>query len=1263
MDFYTIDVITKNQQRTDVLNVRPSFHYNVKDLAVKGGSFYAYWDGYIWQPDITKVEQKIDQDVLAKCDSLRNNNEVYKADLIRNHSSGQKRVWIDYLKQSPSFDQTFNEKILFRDDPYVREDYSTHRLDYMPTEGSTANFDELFGILYSEEELNKIKWFVGALLCGDMIKIQKFLFLYGGKGTGKGTIINVIKKILDGYEASISLKNLTSGSDFATSEVQEIPCLIDEDCDLSVIQNDTNLLKLTSHEPLIINQKYKVPYVNTFKGLLIAASNERFKVKHIDSGITRRAVVAEPTRKLADRPTYDRCMKGIEFEIPHIAWMCMEHYRSKGYAYYDQYVDLATIEETDHMYSFVSSHLEELGDPVTLNSASVLYKAYLEDIGFSTEGYKRKLKKSLSRYYETFQKKTRINSIQYKNVYSGLKTNLFESEEGMFEEDVKNWIKWDGEHSIFDLNYMDAEAQLANHNGTPYLPWDSNNLKLKDIDTDKLHYVRVEPNHIVIDFDLRGPDGEKSLEENVKAANKFPVTYAEVSKSGQGIHLHYIYDGDVERLSSLYDFNIEIKVFPGKASIRRQLTHCNKEQIAHISTGLPLKEENSRMYDSVQEMVWTEQKIRTAIQRNLRREYHANTKPSIDFIFKILEDAQEAELEYDVSDMKSDVIAFAMQSTNQRSNCLRVVSQMVFKTTPDEVEPVEHTQVIPNKDLWFYDIEVYSNVLIICGKRWHSKERIRLINPTRFEVEDVVKKPLVGFNNLRYDNHIMMGAMVGESNEKLYSRSQQIINGDRSGYHSGAYNLSYLDVYEMSTKKQSLKKWEAELGIKHDEMDHPWDQPLPEELWDRAADYCDNDVDATEAVFDHVDADYQGRLILAEISGLPVNSKTQDHTAEIIFEGDRYANKQFVYTDLSEMFPGYEYSYGKSTYKGEDPSEGGLVREKLGVYNNVTLLDIESMHPNSLRNLNFFGKYTKNFSDIVDARLAIKHKDYDKARTLFGGKLAPYLKDDSNSKKLAYALKIAINIVYGMTSAKFPNKFNMDANKDNIVAKRGALFMIDLKNAIDERKSNKVSECDWIHIKTDSIKIINATDEDIQFVHDFGRKYGYTFAHEATYSRMALVTKADYIAQYGWCEDEWKIDKWEAVGARFADPFIFKKLFTKEKITEEDFFVTNTATAPIYLDDQFVGKVAKVYASINGGDLMRHGVDKEGKDKIGFISGTKGYKWELSENFKDLKDIDMDFYNNQAIKALDMIASIGSVSTMVDDIPIEFMKDEYMLPF
>lgn len=78
------------------------------------------------------------------------------------------------------------------------------------------------------------------------------------------------------------------------------------------------------------------------------------------------------------------------------------------------------------------------------------------------------------------------------------------------------------------------------------MKWDKVKTKLSDLDTSKTHYVKVPENHIVIDFDIPDKEGNKSFERNAEEASKWPATYAELSKSGKGVHLHYIYTGDVK---------------------------------------------------------------------------------------------------------------------------------------------------------------------------------------------------------------------------------------------------------------------------------------------------------------------------------------------------------------------------------------------------------------------------------------------------------------------------------------------------------------------------------------------------------------------------------------------------------------------------------------------------------------------------------------------------------------------------------------------
>src|SRR5699024_9469698 len=344
-------------------------------------------------------------------------------------------------------------------------------------------------------------------------------------------------------------------------------------------------------------------------------------------------------------------------------------------------------------------------------------------------------------------------------------------------------------------------------------------------------------------------------------------------------------------------------------------------------------------------------------------------------------------------------------------------------------------------------------------------------------------------------------------------------------------------------------------------------------------------------------------------------------TTTIIFEGDkkRDTDKELVYTDLSKEFPGYKFEFGKSSYRGEDPGEGGYVYAEPGVYENVALLDVASMHPTSAIELNAFGKYTKNYNDILEARLHIKHSDYEKARKVFDGKLKPFLEDEKTATDLSNALKTAINSVYGLTKASFDTPFRHKDNVDNIIAKRGALFMVDLKYAVQEQGYTVA------HIKTDSIKIPEADDYIIEFVTEFGKKYGYTFDHEATYSKLALVNKSTYICKDG--------DKWEATGAQFLEPFVFKTLLSKEDLTPKDFYITKEVkNASIYLGEEFIGRLVEVYASKTGEEVFR--VTEE---KSGYVSGTKGHKWRLSKDFKGRDDIDMSYYKDLLDRAIESI--------------------------
>src|SRR5699024_4980153 len=348
--------------------------------------------------DLIKIIDKEVKEYAEEFKSKRQDAEI-NVKLMDSHGSSVMSRFLEYTKNSPDSNVEFNQRIIFSDETPVREDYSTNQLNYTPMPGETPAFDEMFSLLYDPEELDKIMWFMGALLTNRMHKIEKFLFLYGGKGSGKGTMLKVFRMIFKGYIENIDLKKLTSGSEFSTSGVKETQLLIDDDADLYSIRDDTNLLKLTSHDPITVNNKYQSTYSVTFRGLLVAASNQRFKVRNIDSGITRRAVVAEPTHMTHEYKRYNELMKAIPFEVAHIAQKAIDIFNEYGEGYYQDYIPYDMMESTDLFYAFMRDNAVALGDVCTLNTASQLFRLYLEDYDYDTGGYKKKAKNELKRYY------------------------------------------------------------------------------------------------------------------------------------------------------------------------------------------------------------------------------------------------------------------------------------------------------------------------------------------------------------------------------------------------------------------------------------------------------------------------------------------------------------------------------------------------------------------------------------------------------------------------------------------------------------------------------------------------------------------------------------------------------------------------------------------------------------------------------------------------------------------------------------------------
>ena len=1295
---------------------------SIKDLLVRGQAFYAVFDhstGF-WTKEKARLIEMIDEQVREYAENDVGNSilsdEAHGPVIVQMADSANHIV-----EQFDRFCKTLGDnqehmldmKMLFSNSEVSRKDYATKTLDYPLQYCPTPYYDALCETLYLPDEREKWEWAVGCMIAGESSKIQKMFAFYGEPGTGKSTIISGIlaKQVMGGRKAGYAVKfeavNLVGGNEFGTDFLENDSILAyDDDAELDKINARSTLNKIVSHETVRVNCKFKSPFMTNPNCIVFVGTNDPIQLSP-NSGMRRRLIDIRPTGNLVSADMYDECMEHIPFEKSGIAWRCLQVYKKLGRHYYDHYIAEDMLARTSPFHNFVVENVMELKDGISLAKAYDMYVSYAEICKYKNVIVRYKFRDTLKLYYDKYAD----------GKFEGFRwEKIGEKRPETVKIDICGWLQFDKTNSLFDKKFAGQPAQYANEEGLPSYKWSNVNTTLSDISTNKLHYVKMPEEIICLDFDIRGEDGEKSFEKNLEAASKFPPTYAELSKSGCGIHLHYIYTGgDPKELSRIYEDNVEVKVFTGNSALRRCLTKCNDIPIAELSSGLPMKVKGGKnMVD------WdgfkNEKILRAMIIKNLKKEYHPATKPSIDYIDKLLSDAYDSGVSYDVRDMQNDILAFAMGSTNKADYCVELVSRMHFcsKDILENERELENNTVDENAPIVFFDVEIapsykqyveYCNNngidinpeipkdskahFLICWKyRGDGKKIQKMLDPKPEEVEALFKYRLIGFNNRDYDNHMVWAASQGYTPSELYSlNSKIIVEKDRKAKFGQAYNISYTDIYDFAAgdNKMGLKKYEIKLHLDHVEWDRPWYEPIPDDRLVDWVNYCSNDVLSTEVVFDYLKDDYEAREILAKLAGGTVNDTTNSLTTKLLTHDIPDPQSQYIYTDLSTIFPGYEYhpegidkerystepgtkiSTRKSIYMGEDPSEGGFANcPQPGVYFKVGLFDIVSMHPHSAIRLKIFGEeITKRFENLVEGRVAVKHirEVGDDAYKEAIRRLGPIVEEifdgvkpedvKAKAKAVANALKTAINSVYGLTSAKFDNKLRDPKNVDNIVAKYGALFMITLKHKVQEMGYTVV------HIKTDSIKIANVDDNIKKFIMDFGKKYGFTFEHEATYSKMCIVDDAQYVAYEVEADGEkLKEPFWTVTGAKFAPPYLIKNLFTHEEVVFDDYpEIKSVSDAAIYIStdgtDKFIGRIGSFVAVKEGygGELVRVKGDKRSA-----VTGTKGYLWNESEIIRKHPDrLDLDYYRNECDKAIEAINEYYPFDDFVNCVPMDFL--------
>ena len=1338
MDFYKVKV---KKRRDGTVEVYPEFYGNEesKDLMIRGNDFYAVYDEQsgMWKRNPLFVQKVIDKDLWNTYEELKSNPMIdpnkIEVKTILEYSTGSWSKFRKFVKELPDNFHQLDEKLTFQDTVTKRNDYASKRLPYSIKEGDMSAYEEIMSTLYEPEERKKFEWAIGSILSGDSRKIQKFVVFYGPMGSGKSTVMNLIENLFGrydkrtGYCAKINAKALVgSNVGFALEPFSKFPLVgIDQDSKLSKIEDNTILNQIVSHDTIQINEKFKNLYEASAGCFIFMGTNEPVKITDSKSGVIRRLIDVEPTGNIIQPESkYDELVEKMNYELGAIAFHCLQVYKSMGKSYYSKYRPTRMMQRTDHFFNFMKDNLElfiQQGG-VSLRELWSMYKEWCNDSGVEYPMKRFVVEDEAKNYFENYEDRPYVNGKQMRNWYSGLKMKKFQAEKVIEEEhnawQIPEWLdlkenipsKLDQELSQYPAQYGDAK---------PTVSWKNCKTCLKDLETKKTHYVQCPSNLIHLDFDKKDQNGEKNFLLNAKAASAYPETYAELSKGGAGIHLSYYYDGNSDDLERVIEPGIEVKVQKGDFALRRRLSKCNDRDIAHISSGLPL-----RTKKVINDFALTDARhLRTRILKALRKEIEPGfTTTCINYIEAQLLEAQERNIAYDLMDLNTAIYSFAASSTNNKEGCLKKYYNMKLiwpepatidhETVPDD-QKVFIPNIDPNAPLVFCDIEVGKNLLLVCYKEaGPDKDVVVMFNPNPVDLEELFKMRLVGFNCLSYDAPILYARYIGYTFKQCWELSQDIIVYDkRANFTRDSKNIFEIDVFDYTTNKQSLKKWEIQLEQEgklppnsHMEMNVDWNEDIPEEVWPELAEYCKHDVIATEAVFNATQEDFKAREIMCELTDMPLITTTNQLSAAYIFGNVKEPWHEFVYPNLAKKFPGYRYEGGKSYYNDVLIGEGGRVYAEPGIYYNVKTYDVASMHPSSIIAENGFGPYTQKFKELMDIRIAIKHKDFDKVKQL-NPNLEQYLNDPAQAKALAFALKIVINSVYGLTAARFQNKFKDPRNVDNWVAKRGALFMESLRLKVQAMGAKVV------HIKTDSIKIEKPTKEVEDFILSYGKEWGYNFEVESIYDRICLVNDAVYIAK---CSDDPcngdEAGHWTATGAQFQHPFVFKTLFSKEKVQFPDYCEQRAVKTDIWLDmnegmedvepyekeldkldkqlskiidppqhefpvelvkrrNELLQKIAKghnykfvgrvglfcpIVSGKGGGILLRKGTN----GSYSSVAGTKGWRWLEAHEVKRLnyeEYIELGYFRDLASVAMETIEKFGSFDGFVngDDIPFD----------
>lgn len=438
------------------------------------------------------------------------------------------------------------------------------------------------------------------------------------------------------------------------------------------------------------------------------------------------------------------------------------------------------------------------------------------------------------------------------------------------------------------------------------------------------------------------------------------------------------------------------------------------------------------------------------------------------------------------------------------------------------------------KELLFYDIEVFKyNSLVVFKDAQKNIKRIFHNNFTRL-AEFIEGKILVGFNNYHYDDKILTFMLELKPQYLIKRLNDEIIEGKNVSY-IGKPRFESLDVnQQIDISRPSLKRIEGNMGRMILESSVPFtiERPLTEDELNETIFYCGYDVDSTIDIYKIREKSYfmpkqmlldmlgnqkASRWNTTTISANLLLNKPLQHWSDI-----RLPNKDLMFyvpEAVADMWRAKSKDNYIKSIVSETPKSmtieafdneiqfgfGGLhgAHKKIKKARNVKLLDVASMYPNIILILNVLGEASGKYKEILERRLAIKHKD----------------------KILSDALKLLLNSVFGNLNNEYSLLCNPNALLSVCVYGQIALFELCKRIA---------PFATILNINTDGIAFIPNDDNYIGAYKDWEEEFKFQL-EEKNFDLLVQKDVNNYVAVKG--------DKFVCKGGdvnRFEEDAFFK---------------------------------------------------------------------------------------------------------------------------